>query len=46
MDDEWSLTNWTMEEKGREIIIFFEMLCALIIALDLVMCKIIDFLER
>ena len=46
MDDEWSLTNWTMKDKGQEIIVFFELFCAAVIIADFLMCKLIDFLER
>ncbi len=41
----WNDYNWTMADKGREILVFFEILCALVVIGDLVMCKIIDFLE-
>lgn len=43
---EWGDYNWSMEEKGKEILVFFELFCGLVILTDIVMCKIIDFLER
>lgn len=43
---EYSDYNWTMEEKGEEIFIFFEMFCISIILLVKVLCKIIDWIEK
>ena len=46
MNDDWELTNWTMAEKAKEILVFFEMFCGFIVVADILMCKLIDFLER
>jgi hypothetical protein len=46
MNMDWGDYNWSMEEKGKEILVFFELFCGLVILADIVMCKIIDFLER
>lgn len=42
---DWNDYNWTMADKGLEILVFFEFFCVLVVIGDLVMCKIIDFLE-
>ncbi len=42
---DWEDYNWTMEEKGKEILVFFELFCALIAVTDIVICKVIDLLE-
>lgn len=28
---DWNDYNWTMEEKGKEIFVFFELFCGLVI---------------
>lgn len=38
--------NWTMKDKGLEILVFFEIFCAAVIVGALMIGKIIDFLER
>ena len=43
---EWDDYNWTMAEKAKEILVFFEMFCGFIVVADILMCKLIDFLER
>ena len=43
---EWSDYNWSMEEKGKEILVFFELFCGLVIFGTYVVCKIIDILEK
>lgn len=42
---DWDDYNWTMTDKGREILVFFEIFCVLVVIGDFVICKIIDFLE-
>ena len=46
MDDEWSLTNWSMEEKGKEIIVFFELFCISIILVTGTILKVLDWIEK
>ncbi len=43
---DWEDMNWTMKDKGQEIIVFFELFCGALIIADFLMCKLIDFLER
>ena len=43
---EWSDYNWTMEEKGKEILVFFELFCGMVIFMAWGLGKIIDFIER
>ena len=43
---EWNDYNWSMEEKGKEIFIFFELFCGLIMLGTIAICKICDVLER
>lgn len=43
---DWNDYNWTMEEKGKEIFVFFELFCGLVIFGAFLIGKIIDLLER
>ena len=46
MNDDWSLTNWTMKEKGEEIFVFFEIFCIAVIISIAGICKVIDWIEK
>ena len=46
MNEDWELTNWTMKDKGEEIIVFFELFCMTVIIAVMGICKIIDWFEK
>ena len=46
MNEDWELTNWTMKDKGEEIIVFFELFCIAVIIAVMGICKIIDWFEK
>lgn len=43
---EWNDLNWSMEEKGKEIFVFFELFCMTVIIAVMGICKIIDWFEK
>ena len=38
--------NWTMQDKGEEIFVFFELFCLAVIITTVIIEKIIDWIER
>lgn len=46
VDMEWNDLNWTMEDKGEEIFVFFEIFCLVVIVMTACISKVVDWIER